>query len=161
MKLDIEDLVYSTQDLRAVILDVQKYSRWFSQYSNKKRISDSQSEPAPTLSEVAVGIIKDFAKETPINQNSLDELVKYLNNIATESPRITITLAAVPPLKLKKLIVVWCRKNIKPNILVDFKFNSTLLGGMVIHYGSHVYDWSFRKQIMAKRQNFPEALRHV
>jgi F0F1-type ATP synthase delta subunit len=50
---------------------------------------------------------------------------------------------------------------VAPNMLVDFKFNSTMLGGMVVQYGSHIYDWSFRQRILDARDKFPEVLRSV
>ena len=53
-----------------------------------------------------------------------------------------------------------CRP-VAPDVLVNFQFNATILGGMVVRYGSHVYDWSFRRQILAKRDTFPEVLRRV
>jgi len=62
---------------------------------------------------------------------------------------------------IQKNLVNWCRENIAPNILITFQFNATLLGGMVIRHGSNIFDWSFRRQILAARNNFPEVLRRV
>ena len=70
-------------------------------------------------------------------------------------------MAGPAPAQLKQKIVEWCRKNIDGDILVDFRFNATLLGGMVVKWGSHVYDWSFKRQLMAARAKFPEVLRNV
>jgi hypothetical protein len=32
---------------------------------------------------------------------------------------------------------------------------------MVVVHGSRIYDWSFRRQILATREKFPEVLRNV
>jgi F0F1-type ATP synthase delta subunit len=161
MNLNLLDSIYSPQDLRFLIQEIKKYSRWLSQYSIKIRVSKNKPDNPPALSELAVELLKKLSSEKQLNQAGIEELVKKLEELATHSPRITITLAGVPPKSLKQTMVDWCRKNIDPNMLVDFKFNSTLLGGMVVRYGSHVYDWSFRKQILTARVNFPEVLRRV
>jgi hypothetical protein len=161
MKLNLQNSVSSPQDLKEIILDTRQYAKWFAQATIKKQVTNNTPNEPPALSEAAVTVITDWAKEAPLNQKRLDELITALDNLADTSPRITITLAAVPANSLKKMLVEWCRENITPNILVDIHFNSTLLGGMVVQYGSHVYDWSFRRQILAAREHFPEVLRRV
>ena len=161
MKLNLQDSVCSPQDLKAIILEVRKYAHWASQYGVKMRVSSDKSSQPPVISLPATKIIKDWASEKPLNQKSIDELLKNLESVEASSPRISITLAAAPTSSLKITLVKWFREHIDPDILVDFHFNSTLLGGMVIRYGSHVYDWSFRRQILAARERFPEVLRRV
>ena len=93
-----------------------------------------------------------------MNAYSYDRtLEKYIKT----APSITITLVAPTTNDTRKTLVNWCRKNIAPNILVDFRFNTTILGGMVIRYGSHIFDWSFRRQLLNNSKNFSEILRHV
>lgn len=160
MKLQLHDDVISPQDLKAVILEVRQYAKWYSQYAVKARVGSSASDQPPAVSPAAAALIKDWANNQP-SQKSLDELLVALGKIETTSPRVTITLAAPAPGSLKKTLVEWCRHNIGANILVTFRFNSTLLGGLVVQHGSHIYDWSFRRQILAASDKFPEVLRHV
>jgi F0F1-type ATP synthase delta subunit len=87
----------------------------------------------------------------------LEDLEDYLET----APHISITLAAPASKKLKQALMDWCRTNINADILVDFSFNSSLLGGLVVRYGSHIYDWSFKRQLMANLSKFPEVLRRV
>ena len=161
MNLNIPDSVLSQQDLKAAILEVKRYTRWFSQNTIKAKVAGQTPSQPLVVSETAALLIGELAKKKPLGQNSLDELIVALTALETSSPRITITLAAMPAGNLKKVLVGWCRKNIAANILVDFRFNATILGGMVVRYGSHVHDWSFRRQILAARDKFPEVLRHV
>ena len=160
MKLELPDELSSRQDLKALIAEIRGYSRWFSQAAVKGRYG-AQNQNTPRVSSAAVSLIRKYHGGQAISQKSLDELIKALEDYAANAPSITITLAALPPAELKKTLIAWCRANIKSNILVDFKFSSTMLGGMVVSYDSHVYDWSFRRQIMASTAKFPEILRHV
>jgi len=161
VKLNLQNSVYSPQDLKAIIMEVRRYSRWFAQNSVKTKVSGNATKEPLAISEAAAVLIREVAKEYPLSQQVLDDLIATLEDLEASSPKITITLAAVPGNKLKKALGEWCRENIAPGILIDFRFNATLLGGMVVQYGSHVYDWSFRRQILAARDKFPEVLRRV
>ncbi len=161
MKINLPSSVVSRQDLQTIIIEVRKYAHWYGQTAVKQHFSNEDSKDQPEVSPDTVSIIKEWDKDQPINQESLDQLINALDEIAKSSPQISITLAAVPPNSLKKDLAAWCRKNINQNALVNFKFNATILGGMVINYGSHIFDWSFKRQILAKRGSFPEVLRNV
>ncbi|HEY5152878.1 MAG TPA: F0F1 ATP synthase subunit delta [Candidatus Saccharimonadales bacterium] len=161
MKLNLQPSISSPQDLKSIILEIRQYAHWFSQYTVKMRASDSQPEGPAPVSQVAATLIKESSGKEQPSQKHLDDLIAGLEALETSAPRITITLAAPAPGSLKKVLVQWCREHVAPGVLVDFRFNSTLLGGMVVQYGSHVYDWSFRRQILNARGSFPEALRRV
>ncbi len=161
MNLNLPNNVISKQDLQSVILEIRKYAQWYSQTTVKQQVSNNVPSDQPIITPEATDIVKNWDKDQPINQESLDKLINELSEIEETSPQITFTLAAVPPNTLKKDLANWCRKNINQNALVNFKFNATILGGMVVNYGSHVFDWSFKRQIISKRQHFPEILRNV
>lgn len=165
MKLKLEESISSPEDLKAVILEIQSYARWYSHNAIKKRLGVKMrrktTAEAPVLSPETSNIIRDWSSENTLTQSSFDQLLKTLETYARTAPQLTITLAAPPSNGLKKTLVGWCRENISPDMLVNFQFNSVLLGGMVVRSGSHVFDWSFRRQILETRQRFPEVLRHV
>ena len=160
MKIQLPDGVNSLQDLKSLTGEVQQYARWYSQYSVKAKVTTVKSAPPPAVSPAAGSLIKAWAAAEP-SVKSLDELIRTLQDLAANSPRVTITLVAPAPVSLQKTLVNWCRDNIDPNILASFKFNSTILGGLVVQHGSHVYDWSFRRQILESSQKFSQVLRHV
>jgi hypothetical protein len=147
----------SRQDLTAAILELKAYTKWYLLDSNQKRVSGQSSFEEPAISEASRELLVGWQA----TKKNLDELIAELEEFKASAPHITVTLAAPAPSSLRKSIIEWCRANLNPNILVDFRFNSTMLGGMVVAYGSHVYDWSFRKQILADRQKFTEVLRRV
>ena len=161
MKLNLPDSVASSQDLTALALEIRAYAGWFAHESIKKRGDIRQVTESPLLSAAAEELLRAWGKKKPIDGPILDGLIETLDAYQDSARSITITLAAPPSTGLKSNLVSWCRQNIAPNILVTFRFNATLLGGMVVCYGSRVFDWSFRRQILANRANFPEVLRNV
>lgn len=161
MKYNVYDLVQTPQDVKALILDVRKYARWFLHNDVKRRTSVKNSEELAVISQAAGQLVNELAAENQLSQVGLDELIVELEALAARSPVVRLTLAAPPSLSLKKKLVSWWRQHIAENVLVDFQFSASILGGSVVQYGSHVHDWSFRRQILANRANFAEILHRV
>lgn len=161
MKLKLPSGVASSQDLVSLTMEIREYARWYEHESIKQQVDSKYTAASPVLSSDAIELLRDWKTDQQISSQSLDTLIKTLEKYATDSASITITLAALPTSSLKTALVNWCRENIAPDILVSFKFNSNILGGMVVQYGSHVFDWSFKRKIMENRQIFPEVLRRV
>jgi F0F1-type ATP synthase delta subunit len=159
--INLQNNIYSREDLKEVILEVKKYAGWYAQTAIKMQVTKNNTFEEPDFSPAAVNVVSEWAKENPISAKSLDALIETLENCLASAPVVVITLAAPAPNSLKKTLVEWCRQNIAPNVLVDVRFNATMLGGMVVQYGSHIHDWSFRRQILAAREKFPEVLRSV
>lgn len=161
MRLKLPEQVSSTQDLKALIIEIRQYARWYGQTAVKQQVTGHRDSDLPIVSPAASALLNDWGGGKPLSRESLDELIKSLSEYEATAPKLTITLAAPAPGSLRKSLLAWCRQNIDENILVNFKFNATILGGMVVNFGSHVYDWSFRRQILAAREKFPEELRRV
>lgn len=159
--LKLEDTVSSPQDVKALMMEVHEYARWFAHNYIKKRVHASNIAPEPQISPAAKAAIRTWSAGKELTTKSLDELTAVLEDYANTAPILTVTLAAVPSTGFKKQLVGWCRDNLAPDVLINFQFNATLLGGMVVRSGSHVYDWSFRRAILAERERFPEVLRRV
>lgn len=161
MKIKLPNNVSSAQDLKALTGEIKEYSRWYSHNAIKKQVGGKVSSDQPALSPSAVELLNSWGAEKPLSQESINELIEGLVLFSAHAPSLAITLAAPPPNSLKITLVAWCRENIAPDALVTFQFNATLLGGMVVRSGSHIYDWSFRRQILEARGRFPEVLRRV
>jgi hypothetical protein len=161
VKLQLPSSVSSTQDLTALTLEVRDYARWFSHAVVKMHVAGSQVPRPPVLSPATTELLNELSATKTLNQKGLDELIAQLEDCKASAPTMTITLAAPAPGDLKQGLVTWCRQNIAPNMLINFTFSGSILGGMVVRFGSHVFDWSFRRQILANRQKFPEILRRV
>jgi hypothetical protein len=161
VKISLNKEIASRQDLTSVILELRTYREWFSKMAIKHKSGSKSMVMPPKLSKPALDLINQQRESRPVSQNLLDSLINELEKLESSSEFIVITLGALPSTNINLLLINWCRQNLNPNILVDFRFNSTMLGGMAVQYGSHIYDWSFKRQIMASLNKFPEVLRRV
>lgn len=161
MKLVMPDSVASAQDLATVLADVQAYAKWASRELIKQKVAGKSAGAQPTLSPEAAEIIRSWSGGKDMTSASIDSLVKALEDYKKSAPSVTITLAAVPSGEVKIKLVAWCRKNLSPNILVSFRLNRNILGGLVVAYGSHIHDWSFRRKLLEAEKPFTEVLHSV
>ena len=161
MKVQLPDTVSSAQDLAALTNEVRDYAKWFAHNAIKERVHAKNATPPPALSPGALELVRSAGSSKLLSSQSLDQLIAGLEAAKNSADSVTITLAAPATSSVKQALVRACRENIADNALVTFKFNSGLCGGMVIHYGSHVFDWSFRRQILENRNRFTEVLRRV
>jgi hypothetical protein len=159
--IKLPEFVTSPQDLGALILDVSEYSNWKGHESIKKRMGVQAESKRPEISANAERFIHEWINQQPEGSKDADKLFDELQALKNNLPTVTITLADSPSNGLKSAIVKWCRENVSPSVLISFRFNSTILGGMVVQIGSKMFDWSFRKQILENRQKFPEVMRRV
>lgn len=161
MKLLLPNSVLSPQDLEALTFEIREYASWFSHNTIKHQAGASRGTKAPELTAAALEVLRNWNAQKLLDQATLAELGAALEDFKASAPSLTITLAAPAGGDLKQTLVTWCRENIAPNVLISFRFNATLLGGMVVRYGSHIFDWSFRREILEHHAKFPEVLRRV
>lgn len=161
MNLIIPNNVASAQDLAAVVTDVREYAKWASRELIKQRVAGKSAGPQPSISPEASEIIRAWSGGKSLTQTSIDGLLRALDDYKKTAPSVTITLAAVPSGDVKSKLVAWCRKELHKNILVSFRLNRNILGGMVVAYGSHIHDWSFRRKLLEAEKPFSEVLARV
>ena len=161
MKLRLPDSIATSQDVTALQLELREYGRWFAHESIKQRAGAAHTSDAPLLSNACQELLGSLSSKKSLTQATLDTLIKELEHYTRTADTVTFTLAAPPTASVKASLVKWSRTHIAPDILVNFQFNATILGGMVVRYGSRVFDWSFRRQILANRDTFTEVLRRV
>lgn len=161
MKLNLPESTFSLQDVKEMTLEVHEYAKWLSHKELQKGLHAKHPTDAPAVSRMTAELLREWNVRHDLSSRSLGELASELENLIRRAPTMTITLAAPATSDIKTSLVTWCRKNLSPNMLVTFQFNATLLGGMVVRSGSHIFDWSFRRQILDTRARFPEILRRV
>lgn len=160
MKLELPPHVASEQDLSQLLLHIQHYRQWLNQNAAKQQVGAS-TEEGSTIPDEAATLIEDWLNGQQLTTKTIDQLITTLEDFKVTASKITITLAAPPGPQIKTHLTDWCRSNLDRNVLVNFSFDRTILGGMVVRWGSHIYDWSFRKQILNNRQRFVDILRYV
>jgi hypothetical protein len=160
-ELVLPETIASPRDLMQLLLDVKLYANWYAHESIHQRVVQKKGEAAPTISPSAQNVISDWDALTPVSTKGFTELIATLESYANHAEVMTITLAAPVTQTVKTSLVAWCRKNVSAHIFVSFRYNSTILGGMVVRHGSRIFDWSFKRQIIAASENFVEVLRRV
>ncbi|HET7630456.1 MAG TPA: F0F1 ATP synthase subunit delta [Candidatus Saccharimonadales bacterium] len=161
MALELPTAIISPEDLASLELEVKDYARWFEHNQIKQRVGAKSSSQPPEVSASALELIRGCHGKGLLEQKHLDKLIDDLERLKSSATSLTITLAAPAPKTLKADIANWCRTNLERQVLIDFRFNSTILGGMVVRAGSHVYDWSWRRAILDNKAKFPEVLANV
>ncbi len=162
MKVELSSWLYSSTRLILVINELQTYANWYGHEDIRGRVGlGIQVENAPKLSVASLELLADIQKEQTITGATFDELIAALQKIREEAPTITMVLAGIASEPVKQRLVGWVRQEISHQALVTFQCDSTLLGGLVVRMGSHVYDWSFRKKILDQKDEFTKVLNRV
>ena len=156
INLKLSDEIVSGADLRDIIEEIKGYAQWFNHNQIKLKVANKKDFNEPELSHQAKDILGQFFNSKSISPSGLDSLIISLEKYLKEAVKIKITLAGIPPNKLKKQLINWFRVSLTETILVDFSYNRTLLGGMVVIFGSHIYDWSLRRQILDSKDKLIE-----
>ena len=160
-ELHLPPSIVTPTDVTALELEIRSYSTWFSHEQIKASVKAKNGSTAPQLSPVAIEVVKTWCAGEQLSSQHLEVLLEALASFKKSAPVITITLAANADGETKRTLVAWCRDNIAGNMLISFRINQTLLGGMVVRCGSHVFDWSFRRSLLDSQLQFSEVLRRV
>ena len=153
--------VVTPQDMSALLLDIRRYNQWYQSEVIKQRTNVNTPSPAPSVSETASELLRTYAPDGHMSSETLTALITWLEHIKKTAPTITITLADLPSAPLKRELASWCRNNLAPIMLIQFNCNRRILGGMVVRYGSRMFDWSFRTKLLANKAAIPEVMRRV
>ncbi len=157
MALNLPVTVASRQDVSRLRTEVERYQAWARQYQNASKRDLHYQHEQPALSDAASIIIRQWLEA----KQSLDELVLALYTLSKTAPNITLTLAGPAPSSVQAQLVAWARKNLDPQMLIEFRWNSRILGGLIARTDTGVYDWSHRSVLMASRDKLVQRLMHV
>ena len=161
MKPELNEDIISSEDLRSVIDELKDYQDYVRHDQIKANLSKHASSTSPALSRPAATLIAAAMEHHPLNHEEMAHLVMSLEKAYIKAPKLKIVLAAVPTQGIKKQITVWVRENVDNDVLIDFSYNQSLLGGMVVTAGSHIYDWSLRRSILAAQPKLNGMVAHV
>ena len=161
MKFSLPAELISTEDVKSVIYELKLYRSQLRSRIIKKRVTNRLGKTDLELSLAAKAVLSRYFGRSEPTPAGLEQLLLTLDNELSNMPQIRLVLADVPTPKLKRDITDWFRQNVSPDLLIDFRFSSSILGGMVISAGSHIYDWSYRRQILDNKSAFAGVLRRV
>ena len=160
-KLSLSSDIISSADLRQVIAELEEFKKEFARNALKARIGKPDKKVELELSNHAKCLITDWQAGESLDLGLLESLLTELSRYLKTATLVKVTLSAVPTMNVKRIIADWFRTNIATSLLIDFSYNSALLGGMAVSIGSHVYDWSFRRQIIGSKDKLIEVITHV
>ncbi|HEX7259960.1 MAG TPA: hypothetical protein VF272_03445 [Candidatus Saccharimonadia bacterium] len=155
MKPNLPEEVYSVDQILAVSEELHSYSV----YLAAQRVQGVAGEPFILSSRAEAAV-----KRIPEDQRTDAGIEAYrlqLEGLATTAPAVTLVLAAQAKAGLKQELVNWLRTNVHPDLLVNFRANPNIAGGIVIRTINHVYDCSFRQALLAHPEKFTKALDRV
>lgn len=161
MKFKLSEQIITPDDFLSVINELRNYAKWYDHNSVKLKVLKTKDTDTVELSSAANDLLGQWLGSKPIDSKALHSLINELEVQLTKMPKIRIVLPAVPSKGVKLSLSKWCRTNLSPEAIVDFKYNSLLLGGMVVYSGSRIFDWSFRRQILSNKDKLKEVITRV
>jgi F0F1-type ATP synthase delta subunit len=76
-------------------------------------------------------------------------------------PVVHVRLAALPNRSQRETLVNWFRNSATPQLLVSFVADRNLGGGIVVRTPNHVYDYTWKQQLLAGREKLAGILKRV
>lgn len=146
MKLPID--IYSPDTLSATIFELTAHVGRLRDAHARKAQAPA---PSPALTHILELLDADDA-----NISTLEKLRKDLEAHLLKAPVAHLTLPTLPGNAIKRELTRWFRTNITPEILLTFTARGDIGGGIVVQTGSHVYDLSFKRLLIANKARLTE-----
>jgi hypothetical protein len=150
--------VYSPQLLESVIFDLQNYLDWIRQNQIRKQVG-AHTKDEPNHSDETVLVIEAWLSGKPATLETIEALLAYLRGL--KLPQVHIMLAALPNRTQRLALVDWFRNNATPELLLSFVADRNLGGGIVVRTPNHVFDFSWKQELVAGRAKLAEILKRV
>jgi hypothetical protein len=162
MSFSLPTAIYSQDQLQFCAEELHAYAAAL----RSKAVAHTAASQAPGAEATELGLdsqalLQELPAAKRTDPAAIEALADELEAALARGARVTLTLAAPASRRLREELVVWMRTNLKPNLLVDFHVNPDIAGGLVVRTTNHVYDFSFRHQLLADTKRFTEKLDHV
>jgi hypothetical protein len=162
MSFKLPENIYSIEQLEAVAFELREYIDWSRSAGIKSKVaSGSAPLPAPVWTLEMQSVVTAFGNGKALSTGDVEELIKALDTYKHTAPVVHLTLAGMPGSELRMQLIRWFRANVHPGVLMSFRANRQLLGGMVLRAGSRTYDYSWRGKIVGASDQLVEAVSHV
>jgi hypothetical protein len=151
--------LYSPEQLSAIIIELRAYSGSLRDTSVRAKASYATAA-APHASALLLGAFHESGTSST-DQAGLEKLLKQLEAIRDKAPAVHLMMAALPNRELKRKLTQWFRDEIHPYALLTFATRADIGGGLILQAGSHVYNYSFREQILSHKNRISEIYNSV
>lgn len=151
--------LYSPEQLSAVIIELRAYISSLRDTQVRAKMTNAEAE-TPHVSALLLGVIRT-AGINATDISAAEKLQHQLEAIRDKAPTVHLMMAALPNRDLKRKLTGWFREQIHPYALLTFATRADIGGGMIMQAGSHVYDYSFRQQILGNKHRISEIFNSV
>ncbi len=156
MSVRMPNDLYSPDQLSAIILELRSYLAQLHDGAVRAKTAHTPMEaPATHLSALLMGVMHGTGITTTDSAEA-EKLLKGLEAIRDKAPAVHLMMAALPNRTLKRQLTAWFRAEVHPYTLMTFAVRMDIGGGVVMQAGSHIYDFSFRQQILGNKQRISE-----
>ena len=152
--------LYSPEQLGAVVIELRTYIGSLRDAQVRAKSTKAEVGAPGHLSALLLGVFRGAGVQVTDLQSS-EKLLKELEAIRDKAPAVHLMMAALPNRDLKRKFTDWFRTAIHPYTLLTFATRADIGGGVIIQAGSHVYDYSFRQQILTNRHRISEIYARV
>ena len=147
--------IYSPEQSSTLLMELHEYTAALQDAVIKAKVDTKATKTAPEMSELLASLVHSC--EVAVDDaTALDGLYRNLQTALKAAPTMHITLSALPGRTLKRRLTVWFRTQVHPLSLLTFTARSDIGGGIILQAGSHLYDHSFRQQILANPKRIGE-----
>lgn len=144
--------LYSPDQLSELTMELRGYIGALRDTAVRNRSTNAASPAAlPKISALLKQLFENVSGTmTP------EEVLRELEAQLKSAPTVHVLLAAQPSKDLKRQIVLWFRVEVHPSMLLTFSERRDIGGGIVVRAGSHIYDFSFKRQILDNKNRIME-----
>jgi hypothetical protein len=155
---ELPSAIYSPAILESVMYDIQYYLDWTRQNQIRLKVG-AKAKDEPTHSAETVLVIEAWLGGKPATMASIEELLSHLRTL--EYSEVHLMLAALPNRTQREALVSWFRTNVAPGLLLSFVADRNLGGGVVVRTPNHVYDYSWKQELVLGRSKLAGILKRV
>jgi hypothetical protein len=156
MAFELPPAVYSPELLESVQYEIQQYLAWYRQTRVQKQVGAASAEE-PTHSAETTLTIEAWLGGKKATLEALEELLAHLRGL--NLPVVHITLAALPNHAQRVQLVDWFHAATPGHrVLLAFVADRNLGGGVVVRTPNHLYDYSWKQQLIAGRAKVAEII---
>ena len=159
MVFKLPEEIETPEQLAAAAYEIQRYADWLDSNKVRHKTGAPKLATQPALAPQSTAVLEAWQADHPADKPALEELVTTLEGF--QPPIIHITLVDIATPALLHKLVTWVRANGDPKTLVQLVADSTIGGGVVIRTPNHLYDHSFRSQLLAHRSALTKVIANV
>jgi len=152
--------LYSPEQLSTIIIELRGHASSLRDATVRARVAPQESPAQIHTSALLLGTYRE-AGVSQTDQIASEKLLKQLEAIRDRAPAVHLMMAALPNRDFKRKLVEWFRSEIHPYSLLTFATRADIGGGVIIQAGSHIYNYSFREQILSHKHRISEMYNSV